>query len=204
MLTRRFEEKQSEELAKLLLQEEVVGFPTETVYGLGVLFDSRKAYERLMEVKDRPEQKPFTLMCGSFETIKEYAFVDDRIERLLHHFMPGPLTVLLKGKPDVPAWVTMGLKTIGVRISSHPVVSDIINKAGKPLLVPSANKSGEPPLKDWREVAKIFDKEIAGLVMLDADGDLPSTIVDLSADIRLIREGSIPMTEIRKIWEETL
>lgn len=189
-------------LAELLSKGEVVGFPTETVYGLGVVFDNEKAYQKLMDVKNRPEQKPFTLMCDSVETIHKYAFLDSKIERLLKHFMPGALTVLLKAKPNLPFWVTMGSKIIGVRISSLPLVNDIIAAANKPLLVPSANKSGKPPLIKWEDVEKEFDNEIAGLIEMDALGNLPSTIIEIRDTINLVRQGSIPFAEIIRIWED--
>lgn len=132
--------------ADLLKQGEVVGFPTETVYGLGVVYDNPLAFSRLVKAKNRPENKPFTLMCGYLEDIKKVAVVDDRTERIIEKFMPGAITLLLEKKDGLPDWVTLGSPFVGVRISSHPLVLSVIRKVQKPLLVPSANLAGEPPL----------------------------------------------------------
>ena len=88
----------------LLLSGEVVGFPTETVYGLGVVFDQKTAFDKLMEAKNRPENKPFTLMCSSLKMIEEYVEIDNKIRMLIHRFMPGPVTLVVKCKNHLPTY----------------------------------------------------------------------------------------------------
>ena len=108
MDTKLLNSTEVELVADLLKNNEVVGFPTETVYGLGVLFDSEEAFKKMMEAKNRPPHKPFTLMCDSINMIKKYVDVDDKVEKLLNKYMPGPLTVLLKSKKELPYFVTLG------------------------------------------------------------------------------------------------
>lgn len=191
-----------DEAANLLKQGEVVGFPTETVYGLSVIFDNEDAFNKMMIAKNRPPHKPFTLMCGDVDTIQKYALVDNKINALINKYMPGPITLILKVKEELPYWVTLGSPFVGVRIPSNEVALEIIKKVGKPLLVPSANKSGEPPLSNYQLVYNCFGEEIAAIVSEDAGGELPSTIVKIDDDITLVREGSIPFADIKKVWEE--
>lgn len=185
----------------ILLNGDIVGFPTETVYGLGVIYDQEEAFEKLMKAKNRPENKPFTLMCSSLEMIEKYAVINDKIEMLIRRFMPGPLTLILKRKCGLPNYVTAGGDYVGVRISEHPMVIDLIRKVGKPLLVPSANKSGEKPLSLYKDVYRKFNGEIAGLIKENALNDLPSTIIKIEEDnIICMRKGSLSLEEINEYW----
>ena len=201
METKLFDELELTKIKDIILNGEVVGFPTETVYGLGVIFDNEDAFNKMMEAKNRPPHKPFTLMCDSIDTIEQYAFVNDKTKLFLSRYMPGALTVLLPVKEGVPYWVTLGSSVIGVRISSHPFVLNLIKEVGKPLLVPSANKSDQPPLVEYKDVIKEFDGDISAIVTSNAYGESPSTIVFLENDmIKLIREGAIPFNELESTW----
>ncbi|MGM9858351.1 MAG: L-threonylcarbamoyladenylate synthase [Bacilli bacterium] len=202
METKLLNSTEVELAADLIKNEEVVGFPTETVYGLGVLYDSEKAFKKMMEAKNRPPHKPFTLMCDSINMIKKFVNVNEKIEKFLNMFMPGPLTVLLKTKKELPSFVTLGSEYVGIRISSHPFVLNLIKKVGKPLLVPSANKSGEKPLSEYEDVINAFSGEISAVVMEDALGELPSTIIKIDEDIELVRQGSLTLEELNKTWRE--
>ena len=103
-------------LAKLALDDsQVISFPTETVMGLGVYFDDYKAYELLNQIKERPEDKPYTLMLGDLNDIEDYAYVSNRDKKIINAFMPGPVTLLLKSKDTVPSYVTHNTGIIGVR-----------------------------------------------------------------------------------------
>ena len=100
-------------------------------------------------------------------------------------------------------FVTLGSEYVGIRISSHPFVLNLIKKVGKPLLVPSANKSGEKPLSEYEDVISVFSGSISAVVMEDALGELPSTIIKIDDDnIELIRQGSLSFEELNKTWRE--
>ncbi len=203
MLTCQLSLTQIYEGAQLLKAGKVIGFPTETVYGLAVIYDDRNAYESLMNVKRRPPQKPFTLMCSNLDEIAHYAVVDEHILSFLRSYMPGALTVLLPKRSDLPEWVTLDSDYVGIRISSLSFVRELIRQTGKPLLVPSANRSNKPPLSHFNDVKEEFDGEVAALYQADAQGDSPSTIIKIDHhNIYLIREGNIPFHEIERKWKE--
>ena len=205
----KFDDKKSVELVK---SGEVIAFPTETVYGLGVRYDSLVAFNRLVEIKNRPKNKAFTLMISSVNEIKKYAIVDKKIERICNKYMPGPLTVILKARSDVPAHAKSIDQTIGIRCPDlkklrdfiHGLAPDFIDNVGVPLLVPSANKSGASPCKSAEEIINTFDNEISALIDEKVKkSDLPSTIIDLSelGKIKLIREGGIEFKELEETYE---
>ena len=189
------------ELAKSKLDNSlVVAFPTETVMGLGTYFDDYNAYQLLNKIKNRPEDKPYTLMLGYTKDIEKYAYLTERDLLIVKAFMPGAVTVLLKAKDNVPGYVTHDTGVIGVRVPDMPLVCDFINYCGKPLLVPSANKSGEKPSLTSLEVKETFGDEVAFVFDQDSLGQRPSTIIDLtSKQVKILREGPISLEDINKV-----
>lgn len=188
------------ELAKKALDEsKVIAFPTETVMGLGVYYDDFKAYQLLNKIKGRPEDKPYTLMLGSIDDISKYAFVSDRDLKIIKTFMPGAITVLLKCKDYVPSFVTHNTGVIGIRVPDIKLVQELISYCGKPLLVPSANKSGQKPALTSLEVKSIFNNELGFIFEESSEGGLPSTIVDLTGEqVKIVREGPISLKQIKE------
>lgn len=181
-----------------LLNHKVIAFPTETVCGLGVYFDDEEAYHLLNKIKGRPEDKPYTMMLSDVSEIFKYAHVDKNALKIINAFMPGPITILLKVKDNVPSWVTHNTNKIGIRVPGHFQLQNILRYMGKPLLVPSANKSNCPPLSKMEEVKNIFKKEIEFYFDGDANNEKPSTIVDLCDSMKIIREGQISVDDINK------
>ena len=184
-------------IKKALENHGVIAFPTETVMGLGVFYDDFEAYNKLNKVKNRPEDKPYTMMLGDTKNIAKYAYVDDRANKIIDAFMPGSITVLLKAKANVPGYVTHNTGIIGIRVPSLEDIQNMLNKVGKPLLVPSANKSGEKPAFNSEEVKNIFKDELDYIVEGKCIGGVPSTLVDLTNDnIKILREGPISLDMI--------
>ena len=93
---------------KALNNHQVIAFPTETVFGLGVFYDDEKAYELLNKVKNRREDKPYTMMLDDVSKISEYAFISDKYLPIIKKYMPGSLTILVRAKANVPSYVTHG------------------------------------------------------------------------------------------------
>ena len=187
-------------IKKALKKHGIIAFPTETVMGLGVFYDDFEAYEKLNTVKRRQEDKPYTMMLGDVDRIIKYAKIGTRAEKLIKAFMPGSITLLLHSRENVPAYVTHGTGVIGVRVPNMPEIQEMLNALSKPLLVPSANKSGEKPALNSLEVKNIFGDEVDYIVEGECGSGLPSTIVDLTEpDARVIREGSISKEEIFKV-----
>lgn len=204
MQTLRLKQIDMQKAAGLLLAGEVVAFPTETVFGLGVVYDDETAFQKLVNAKRRRGDKPFTLMCADPKDIAKYALVDEKAQRLIDKFMPGPLTIIVPIKSFMPTWVSFSTGYVGVRISSLDFVRDLIRRVGKPLLVPSANHTDQAPALDDKTVLAIFDNEISAVIEGRAISAKPSTIVEIKDKIKLIREGEIPFDEIMKVYEGTL
>ena len=165
---------------KELDNSKVIAFPTETVMGLGVYYDDYNAYNLLNKIKERPEDKPYTLMLGDINKIKDYAYIDNRASKVISNFMPGEITILLPAKSNVPNYVTHNTGVIGVRVPNLDDLRDFLNYINRPLLVPSANKSGKKPAMSDKEVKDIFNNEVSYVFEGKAIGGVPSTIVDLT------------------------
>ena len=188
-----------EQALKALNDHQVIAFPTETVFGLGVFYDDKEAYELLNKIKRRKEDKPYTMMLSKVEDIFKYAEVDDKYLGLINKFMPGSLTILVRSKNNVPGYVTHNTGVIGIRIPSNKEALDLLDAVKKPLLVPSANKADQKPALDENEVKKIFKDEIAVVVPGKISSGEPSTIVDLTGDeIKLVRKGPISLEELNR------
>ena len=192
--------KEFETAKQALDNSQVIAFPTETVMGLGVYFNDKVAYELLNKIKNRPEDKPYTLMLGDKNDIEKYSFVSERDKAIINAFVPGPVTLLLKSKDIVPSYVTHNTGVIGVRVPDMELVQELIKYCGTPLLVPSANKSGEKPALTSNEVKEIFKDELGYIFEQDSLGQRPSTIIDLTSEqVKILREGPISIKDINKV-----
>ena len=193
---------QIEKAKKSLLSSGVVCFPTETVMGLGVIYNDFDAYNRLNAVKERPEDKPYTMMVKSVSEISKYAYIDEKIEKVISRFMPGSITLLLKAKENVPEYVTHGTGVIGIRIPTNIEAATLLKAVDIPLLVPSANKSGNKPALNSDEAKDIFNKEINAYIDGVCLGEKPSTIVDFTKEEpKLIRKGPISFDAIKCVYD---
>jgi len=182
------------EAAQLIVNGEVVAFPTETVYGLGANALDSGAVQKIFEVKGRPGDNPLIVHISD---ISQWHDLVDGIPGdallLAEQFWPGPLTIILKKSDRVPMEVTAGLNTVGVRMPAHPVARELINQAGVPIAAPSANRSGRPSPTTALHVLDDMDGRIP--VILDggkADVGVESTVLDMTGEIPVIlRPGGI-------------
>lgn len=189
------------EAAALLKAGEIIAFPTETVYGLGGIAN-QVSFDKLVAIKRRPQEKPFTVMISNFASVAPYVKVDAKAIALMHEFMPGEITVLLPVKEGVPAWVNHGSPYVGIRMPNSLPLLDLIDKVGAPLLVPSANRSGEPALSAFEAVFATFDKEIAAILKGECSSNKPSTIIKIDGNhVELIREGNVPFDKIKSFYD---
>ena len=187
--------------AAILKRGGLVAFPTETVYGLGCRFDDCLAYDRLVSVKRRPADKPFTMMLADPSRIGEYALVDARQQRLIARFMPGEVTFILKRRNTIPDRVALGGPTIGIRVPAHPDLLERLRAGDVPLLVPSCNRSGEPPAPDADAIERIFHDEIDAVIDGPLGDSIPSTVVLLTgAEPKILRQGKVAAEAIMREW----
>lgn len=182
--------------AEYLKKGKIIAFPTETVYGLGVLYDDYDAYMNLVNIKKRSPKRPFSLMLSSIEEINKYALLSKDEIKVINKFMPGDITLLLRAKDNLPTWTHLGTKIIGIRVPDDDQLRQLISLVGKPLLVPSANREGEKPLLNDREVITEFANEIDGIILGQAKSFLPSSVVKVYDKVEILREGRISLKEI--------
>ena len=190
-------EKVYKKALEALQKHQVIAFPTETVFGLGVFYDDKEAYELLNRIKRRKKDKPYTMMLSTVEDIFKYAEVDNKYLNLINKFMPGSLTILVKSKKNVPGYVTHDTGVIGIRIPSNKEALELLNFVKKPLLVPSANRADQSPARTCEEVVAIFGDEVKVVIPGQIESGEPSTIVDLTGEeLKVIRKGPIPLEEL--------
>ncbi len=195
-----FNNSDIDEMVNILKSDGILSVPTDTIYGLCVRINSINAFNKLMQVKNRPSNKSFSMMCASIEDIKKYAIVDDRAERIIQAFMPGPITIILKKKEDsINNNGEYQIDSIGIRMATSETLKKIINKLGCPVFMTSANISGMPVCQSIDEIRKIFPL-IDGILVGDVSYGKASTIVDCTnKEIILLREGPITKEQIEEV-----
>ena len=191
-----------EELAKILRNDGVISVPTDTVYGVCAKMDSRKAYNKLVSTKNRPINKPFPVMCADEKQIETIAIVDDKAQKLINAFMPGPITLVLKKRQNVPDYVSNGLNTIAIRMATSKPLEELIKKVGCPIFMSSANQSGEPTCTNLDEIEKACPN-LDGMMEGKVSFGMASTIVDCtSVNVKILRQGPITEEQIKKVLDE--
>ena len=198
METIKYKKMDKNKIINSLISGGILAFPTDTVFGLGCIMD-RKAIEKIYEVKGRSFDKPLPMMCSNLKMIEEVAYVSEKAKKIIDAFVPGPLTLIFKKKENVKDYITQGKKTIGIRVPDDEFILDLIDSLNMPLMVTSANNSGEPSLAKWKDVYGIMKGKIDGIVCEDARGEVSSTIIDVSDDIKILREGPISLAQIMEV-----
>ena len=198
-MIKRYKQNEIDELVKILKNDGVISVPTDTVYGVCARISSQEAHDKLVVVKNRPNEKAFPVMCANIEQIKSIAIVNKNAEKIIKAFMPGPITLVLKKNKDLPDYVTNGKDTIAIRMATSDVLKEIIEKVGSPLFMTSANKSGEPICNNFDDIEKacpLLDGMLDGKVNYGE----ASTIVDCTSnEIKILRNGPISLKKIEKI-----
>ena len=180
------EKENINEVIDLLNHDEVVAFPTETVFGLGVKFSHLEALEKIYEIKHRSHSKAISLMIYDPKDIEKYAYVNENAQKLIDHFMPGMITLVLKKKSILSDDFTAGYDTIGIRIPDDPFVLKLLKEVG-PMLVTSANISGQETLLNDQEVYKQFKGKIKMIVKGKCKNTLASTVIKVDEYVTILR-----------------
>ncbi|MFC1493747.1 L-threonylcarbamoyladenylate synthase [Thermodesulfobacteriota bacterium] len=185
-----------------LLSGGIVGFPTESFYGLAVDIENEEAIERLFSIKKREKNKPLLIILPNLNSLERYAEnVSDQALKLKEEFWPGGLTMLFKANPVVSTLLTAGTGKIGIRYSSHPLATSLAVSINRPVTGTSANISGHLPCTRAEEVHEYFGKTVD--LILDAGrtkGGKGSTILDVTKEPpEILREGIVLKEEIERI-----
>ena len=190
------------EVAKKIKGGGIVIFPTETVYGIGVNALDEDAVKKLYQVKQRPLDKPISLLVSNVDMIEQVAKDITQLEyALIKEFFPGPLTIILKKKNVVPDIVTANGSTVGVRMPKNEIALKLIEYAGVPIAAPSANISGHPSGTELNTIMKAFKESVDYYI----DGGksrigLASTIVQVIDGVpHILREGSVTKQQIEEV-----
>lgn len=176
--------------AEALRAGQVIGYPTDTCYGLGCDLFNKKAIDRLYQIKRMPKSHPLSFVCRNIADIARYAMLHDYEYRIVKRFLPGPYCFILNASREVPKGVQTARKQVGVRVPDHPTARAIVEELGGPLISSTAALPGGPPEVDPMEI----DVKFPGLgLVLDGGpgGTQPTTVIDLSGDRpQIIREGA--------------
>ena len=193
---------QLDEAAFAIKNNNLVIFPTETVYGLGANALNEEAVNKIFEAKGRPSNNPLIVHVANKEDISKYAYITNKIEeQLIANFMPGPFTIILKKKNNIPLNVTGGLDTVGIRIPSNKIAHDFIEKCNLPIAAPSANLSTKPSGTNVLDIFSEFEKKVPYIIDGgNTDVGVESTVVKVIENIpTILRPGGITQEDIMNV-----
>lgn len=200
---KKYNKNQIKELSNILKNDGVISVPTDTVFGICGSIKSKKAQEKLKSIKERPDSKPFPIMCADIEQIKSVAMVDNKSEKIIKEFMPGPITIVLRKNEKIPQYINNGKETIAIRMATSNELKELIKSLGCPIFMTSANKSGEEVCKTLEDIEKNCP-DLDGMLEGEVSFGQASTIVDCTSnEIKILRKGPISEDEIIKALNKT-
>jgi len=174
----------------------IICYPTDTGYGVGCDLFHQKAIKRLMQIKKRPEGKPFSFMCSDLKNISEYAHVSNTAYRLMKKNLPGAYTFVLPGSKLVPRIMATRQKTVGIRVPAHPICRLLLETLGNPLVntsIPLESNQSAPT--EPFEIEMLLGSRVEIIIDGGPIYPDPSTLIDLTGDQPLIlREGKGDIT----------
>lgn len=196
----------TEHIERILNKGGVIGYPTETVYGLGGDAMNEDTLLRIFTIKDRNMDSPFSVLVSEKKDVYRLAQqITKGAKKLIDGFWPGPLTLLFEAKSGLPVSLVGNKKRIAVRVSPDPICRSILTVFRKPLVSTSANISGKPPARSASEVLYYFNNQIDLVVDGGTRKGKPSTVLDVSGErIKLVRSGAISIERIERILEQEI
>ncbi len=196
---KQYSSTQTREMAQDLKDGKILAFPTDTVYGVGCICGDLDALQRLKQIKKRPESKPIPMMCASLDQVEDIVEISPLAQKLADAFLPGAMTLIVRLKENASREYTNGKDTIALRIPDAPVLLEVMRQTARPLMVSSANLSGEPAALCMKEAADMLPA-LDGILDGPCQEGIASTIVDCTGDAPVIlRQGPIHLEEIKKV-----
>ena len=190
--------------AELLRAGELVGMPTETVYGLGADALNERAVRAIFAAKGRPADNPLIVHVPDPEHAEPLCYISEASRKLMQAFCPGPLTLLMPKRDCIPAVVNAGLPSVAIRMPSHPVAQRLMRLSGAPIAAPSANTSGKPSPTTALHVYHDLNGKLP--VILDGgccEVGLESTVVDMTAEVpTVLRPGGVTPAMLLRVLPE--
>ena len=190
--------------ARVLKNGGVIGYPTETVYGIGCNIYHSDAVSRIYQIKKRRHNKAFILIVADSLQVQDVAAeIPESAEKLMENFWPGPLTLVLKASKSLQQTEFRRVTTIAVRIPDCAICLTLLKSCGFPIVSTSANLSGQPAATTAPQVLSLFSSTLD--LVIDGGktpGTIPSTIVDVTQNpVKIEREGAISKLEINTVLE---
>ena len=181
---------------------EVIVFPTETLYGLGADALQPAAVDRVFQLKGRDPNNPIPVLISDRAMLfTVVAHVPPIAEKLIGRFWPGPLTIVLPARSDIPRPLMNANGGIGVRVSSGPFATELVQGLGRPITATSANPSGQPPARTAQQAKKYFSGRID--IFLDGGrlgSEMGSTVIEITGDaLRIVRAGEIDRSQLEAV-----
>lgn len=186
---------------------EPVIFPTETVYGLGALIFDEPSIKKIFEIKQRPADNPLIAHIASLEQAELIGQgMGDCFYKLAEAFWPGPLAIVVQKRAEVPSIVSAGHSTIAIRMPMHAVAKELIEKAGVPLVAPSANLSGKPSPTRLCDALEDLDGRVAFAIDGgDCEVGIESTVISLvHREPKLLRPGKITRESLEEVLKKKI
>ena len=177
----------------------VAAYPTDSIYALGCAIEARDAIERIYRAKGMKKNQRLALICPDLSSASEYGMFSQTAFRLAQRIFPGPYTLVVPATRSVPRTLTdHKRRTVGIRVTSHPIAQALAQGLGRPLLTSSAiaPSTGEP-CRDADEILDAFGKHIDAVIDTEQTPAEPSTVIEVDGDnITLIREGQATIAGI--------
>jgi tRNA threonylcarbamoyl adenosine modification protein (Sua5/YciO/YrdC/YwlC family) len=177
----------------------VAGYPTDSIYALGCAIEAKDAIEKIHRAKGMPKNHRMALICPDLSTASQYAHFNQTAFRLAQRIFPGPYTLVVPASRDVPrSLIDHKRRTVGIRVTSHPIAQAIVTELGRPLLTTSAiNPETHEPCRDIDEVLEAFERHLDVVVEATPTEEAPSTVLEVDGDeIILVRQGQGPIDGI--------
>ena len=207
---KKINNKTINEAVELLQEGKLIGFPTETVYGLGADATNQKAILKIYKNKQRPKSNPLIVHTETIEQASSIGVFNSKIEKIAKDIWPGPLTVIVKKRENsnICKELCAGNDTIAIRVSSNKTILAIIKKLGNPIAAPSANKSGMLSPTSAAHVEKQFKNNIDIPLILDGGKTkigVESTVIGIkNNNIIIYRHGGITKERLEKKVNEKI
>ncbi|MBC8196301.1 MAG: threonylcarbamoyl-AMP synthase [Candidatus Marinimicrobia bacterium] len=173
-----------------LQNNNVIVYPTDTLYGLGCDVFSKKAVNRIYKIKILSKRKPLSIICSDFTQLSEFATVPNSSYRLMKDLFPGPFTCILNATNKVPKLLISKQRTVGIRIPDSPFILEVVKKLGNPIITTSLTNIDDNYITEPTELYHQYKNQIDILFSSSTSKTKPSTVIDLTRNEPIvIRDG---------------
>jgi tRNA threonylcarbamoyl adenosine modification protein (Sua5/YciO/YrdC/YwlC family) len=175
----------------------IIGYPTDTFYGLGCDLFNIKAIKTLYAMRGLSEKRPLSTIFKDIKDISQYAVLTDFAFQILKGMLPGAYTFILRAKRIVPRLLMTPKKDLGVRMPDHEVPRALVDLLGRPIINTTAKSAGLVAVSDPREIERYFNNHVAFVIDGGIIAGEPSTVISLVDDrVQILREGKGPLTDL--------